>query len=99
MRSMKAIGQPIKILFVYLAHPRMGQSAMEQDITELWHLVETLGNAQVVDLIHQKGPEFDATYIGPGKAEEVSAYLEANPVDIIVLNGQLTPGQKFTLLK
>jgi len=77
----------------------MSRADMEQDITELWHLVETLGNSQVIDLIHQKGEEFNATYIGPGKAEEVCVYLKTHPTDIIVLNGQLKPSQKFTLMK
>ena len=77
----------------------MSRAEMEQDITELWHLVETLGNARVTDLIHQKGEEFDATYIGPGKAEEVGEYLKTHPTDAIVFNGQLKPSQKFTLMK
>ncbi len=72
---------------------------MEIDITELWHLVETLGNARVSDIIHQKGAEFESTYIGSGKAEEVREYLKTHPTDIIVLNGQLKPNQKFTLMK
>jgi GTPase len=58
-----------------------------------------LGNAHVVDLIHQKGEEFDATYIGPGKVDEVTFYLKNNPVDIIIFNGQLKPSQKFNLMK
>ena len=99
MHSMQTLSHPLTILFVYLARPRMSRADMEQDITELWHLVETLGNAQVMDLIHQKGEEFDATYIGPGKAEEVGVYLKTHPTDIIIFNGQLKPSQKFTLMK
>jgi len=45
----------------------MSRAEMEKDITELWQLVATLGNARVTDLIHQQGEEFAATYIGPGK--------------------------------
>ena len=72
---------------------------MEHDVTELWQLVKTLGNAQVIDLIEQKGKEFDATYIGPGKAEEIGEYLKEHEIDIIILNGQLKPNQKFNLLQ
>jgi GTP-binding protein HflX len=72
---------------------------MEVDITELWHLVSSLGNARIVDLIHQIGEEFSATYIGPGKAEEVAEYLKTHDIDVVVLNGQLKPGQKFALMK
>jgi GTPase len=96
---METLGSPLKILFVYLAHPRMRKPDIDKDVTELWNLVGSMGNAQVVDLIVQKGEEFQSTYIGPGKAEEVGEYLKTNPVDIIVLSGNLKPGQKFTLLK
>jgi GTPase len=96
---MQTLNTPLSILFVYLAHNRMTRVDMELDITELWHLVETLRDARVVDLIHQKGEEFKETYIGPGKVNEVNEYLKINPVDVIVLNGQLKPSQKFTLMK
>jgi GTPase len=93
------IAHPTNILFVYLAKPRNTRVDMEIDITELWHLVETLGNARVIDLIHQKGEEFPATYIGPGKAEEVGEYLKPHPTDVIIFNGQMKPSQKFNLMK
>lgn len=93
------ITQPTRILFVYLARPKISRSEMEKDITELWLLVDTLGNATVVDIITQHGSVTAATYIGSGKVEEVLAYLEAHPVDTIILNGNLSPGQKFNLMK
>src|SRR3989344_1130153 len=96
---METLGSPLKILFVYLAHPRMRKPDIYKDVTELWNLVGSMGNAEVIDLIVQKGVEFQSTYIGPGKAREVGEYLKVNPVDIIVLNGNLKPGQKFTLMK
>lgn len=96
---MESINQPKKILFVYLAHSRMSRSDIELDITELWHLVETLGYATVVDLITQKGEQFTTTYIGPGKVEEVSEYLKTHDIDAIIFNGTMRPSQKFTLLK
>lgn len=96
---MQTPNAPHNVLFVYLANPRMSRPEMEIDITELWHLVESMGAAQVIDLLVQKGEEFETTYIGPGKAEEVKEYLRVHPVDIIVFNGQLTPSQKFNLMK
>lgn len=96
---METLGSPTRILFVYLAHSRMSRFDIENDVSELWHLVESMGNATVVDLIVQKGEAYKSTYIGPGKAEEVGEYLKANPVDVIIFNGNLKPSQKFTLIK
>ena len=96
---METLDHPLNILFVYLARPRSSRSELENDVTELWHLVETMGHAQVNDLMIQKGEEFAASYIGPGKVEEVAFYLKNNPTDIIIFNGQMKPSQKFTLMK
>jgi len=93
------ISQPTRILFVYLARPKISRSEMEKDVTELWQLVATLGNATVTDIITQHGSITAATYIGTGKVEEVLAYLESHPIDTVILNGTLTPSQKFKLMK
>jgi len=95
----QTLNQPNRILFVYLARPKISRSEMEKDITELWQLVETLGNAQVFDIITQHGSSTESTYIGMGKAEEIAAYLEAHSIDTIIVNGNLKPNQKFKLLK
>ncbi len=87
------------MLFVCLADSRLGQSEIEKDITELWNLVASMGDAVVVDLIVQKGPSYPATYIGPGKAREVAEYLENHTVDVVTISGILTPNQKFNLTK
>lgn len=96
---MQNLHRPLNILFVYLCLPRVNRQEVEHDITELWQLVQTLKGAQVVDLIKQKGAEFESTYIGHGKAEEIGEYLKTHEIDIIILNGQLKPSQKFNLLQ
>ena len=68
---MKTVNQKTRILFVYLANPKFGKYEVERGVTEMWNLVESLGNAQVMDLFVQKDSEHIATYIGPGKATEI----------------------------
>lgn len=99
MTRMQKTAQPVNMLFVCLADPKLGQSEIEKDITELWTLVESLGDAIVVDIILQKGAPHTPTYIGPGKTREVAEYLENHTVDVITVNGILTPKQKFNLTK
>ncbi len=96
---MEHVARPLTILFVCLVDPKLGRSEVEKDITELWNLVASMGDAMVVDLIVQKGPVFSATYIGPGKAQEVAQYLTHNSIDVVILSGILTPNQKFNLTK
>lgn len=99
MRGVPTITQPTRILFVYLARPKISRSEMEKDVTELWQLVDTLGNAAVVDIITQHGAVTPATYIGTGKVEEILVYLESHPIDTIIINGTVSPSQKFKLMK
>lgn len=96
---MKPSGQPITILFVCLADAKLAQSEIEKNITELWNLASALGNAKVVDIILQKGVPQRPLYIGPGKAREVADYIANHSVDVIVVDGILSPNQKFNLTK
>ncbi len=96
---MQHAARSMPMLFVCLAGPKLGQSEIEKDITELWNLVASMGDAVVVDCIIQKGPPYPATYIGPGKAREVAEYLIHHSVDVVTMNGILTPNQKFNLTK
>ncbi len=96
---MAELALPKNVLFVLMVNPKLGKSEIERDITELWNLTQTMGGAQVMDVMVQKGPEFAATFIGPGKADEIAEYLKTNAIDIVILNGQLGSGQKFNLMK
>lgn len=96
---METLAQKKQMLLIFLTNPRLGKSEMEKDITELWNLVQTLQDTEITDIITQKGPAYRATYIGPGKAEEISEYLKIHSIDIILMGGILTPNQKFNLTK
>lgn len=96
---METITKEIRILLVYLARPKISRSEMEQDVTELWQLTDTLGNATITDIITQHGSITPASYIGTGKVEDVAAYLATHPTDIVLLNGHVKPSQKFLLTK
>lgn len=92
---MQTLNQPNRILLVYLGRPRISRSEMEKDITEMWQLVETLGNSSIVEIITQHG----STYIGSGKADEIIEYLKSHPIDTVLISGILKPNQKFSLIK
>jgi len=96
---MKEISPSLHLLFVYLADSKLGKSEMEKDITELWNLVTSMGDAQVVDLFVQKGIPSPTTYIGQGKTLEIAEFLKTHSVDVIIVDGMLTAHQKFNLTK
>ena len=71
-----------------------GEYDSEASLNELEALADTAG-AQVIGTVLQKlaNPN-PATYIGSGRMREVQAFCEANAVDLIVADGELTPAQQ-----
>lgn len=71
-----------------------GEYDSEASLNELEALADTAG-AQVIGTVLQKlaNPN-PATYIGSGRMQEVQAFCEANAVDLIVADGELTPAQQ-----
>ncbi|SET39004.1 GTP-binding protein HflX [Salinibacillus kushneri] len=62
-------------------------------LEELKQLTET-ANGEVVDVIVQKRDKVhSALYIGEGKLDEIQQMLEENPVDLVILNDEVSPGQ------
>lgn len=96
---MPEISKILRILFVYLAPPGTDKTEIAQNTVEVWNLIGSMGNAAITDLIVQKENPHPGTYIGPGKADEITAYLQTNTADIVMVNGILTPTQKFNLTK
>ncbi len=81
-----------KAILVGLNSGRMDQDA-DNSMEELALLADTAG-AEVVDRIIQNRESPDrAYYIGKGKAEELSAMVEINDVDIVIFNEELSPSQ------
>jgi GTP-binding protein HflX len=65
----------------------------EESLDELSVLAESAG-AKVVDRISQARPALDAaTLVGSGKVEEIRARVEADLIDTVVFDHELTPTQ------
>ena len=62
---------------------------MTEYLDELSFLAETAG-AETVKIFTQN---LHATFIGKGKLEEIKAYTEENPVDMVIFDDELSPTQ------
>lgn len=75
--------------------------SLEENITEITQLAETLGYTILKDFIqHREIPDVNY-YIGSGKIDEIKDYLDSleKPIDLIIINGELKPSQWFILEK
>ena len=62
-------------------------------IEEMKSLSQTAGG-EVIDIITQKRERiYSATYVGEGKVEEISTVIDAEEIDLVVCNDELSPGQ------
>ena len=71
-----------------------GEYDTDSSFRELQQLAETSG-ADVVAILCQKRPAPDsATYIGKGRLEELRVYCADEDIDLLIIDGDLTPSQQ-----
>jgi GTP-binding protein HflX len=72
-------------------------AGVEMSLDEIERLVDTAGSI-VVERAVQRRPKPDpATYIGKGKAEELATVGRAADIDLVVVDGELSPVQQRNL--
>jgi len=85
--------KPETALLVSVITPDISEQTAKDYLQELEFLVQTAGG-QVQGIITQKlaKPEH-ATFVGSGKLEEIRQYAEAEEIDMIVFDDELSPSQ------
>lgn len=86
-----------QILIMAVKHPERTDEHFESSLQELTSLCDTAGG-MVKKIITQKRSRIHpATYIGEGKIEEISQYIEELEIDVIISNDELSAGQSRNL--
>lgn len=67
--------------------------AAEQSLAELARLAETAGSEVLDALIQRRRTPDASTYIGSGKAQELTAVVAALGADTVICDGELSPAQ------
>lgn len=62
-------------------------------LEELALLTETSGGEPIKTFTQKMGRMNAATYIGPGKLKEIAAFIEAEKIELVVFDDDLTPSQ------
>jgi len=84
---------PEKAILVGLSSKRDGRDKVHEYLDELAFLVETAGGKSVKRFIQSLDSPNPKTYVGSGKLEEISQYVEAAEIDIVVFDDELGPSQ------
>jgi len=85
--------QPETAILVGIILPQDSEEKEQEYLEELAFLVDTAGGI-VKEVFTQKLQHPDrATFVGSGKLDEIKAYIEAEEIDIVVFDDELTPSQ------
>lgn len=71
-----------------------GEYNAEVSMDELEELARTAGAVVAAKVLQKRGKPDSATYIGSGRLEEIKTFTEANEVDLLIFDGELTPSQQ-----
>jgi GTP-binding protein HflX len=86
-----------KALLVAVVADGTPPDLIDDSLAEMERLIDTAGS-DVVDVAVQRRPHPDpATYVGKGKARELAAAGKALDIDLLVVDGELTPVQQRNL--
>jgi GTP-binding protein HflX len=91
--------QPKAVLVAVRRSDETGQSAQGTgtSLAELRRLADTDGLSVVGELVQSRDRPDPATFIGSGRAEELAELVAGRTADLVVADGELTPGQARNL--
>ncbi len=72
----------------------MGLYNAQVSMDELEELARTAGAVVAAKITQKRDKPDSATYVGSGRLEEIKAFTEANDVDLLIFDGELTPSQQ-----
>ena len=72
-------------------------AGVEVSLNEIARLVDTAGSETVERAVQKRAKPDPATYIGKGKAEELASIGRTLDIDLVVVDGELTPVQQRNL--
>lgn len=76
-----------------------GQSLLEDPLDELDGLARTAGARVVGRMIQRREAPDKTTYLGKGKVEELTTFVQAKDADVVVFDNDLAPAQTRNLEK
>ncbi|MGI4020722.1 MAG: GTPase HflX [Janthinobacterium lividum] len=82
-----------KAVLVGIITPNETEEQEREYLEELEFLVETAGGATVKTFTQKMQRPERATFVGTGKLEEIRAYVQAEEIDTVVFDDELSPSQ------
>ncbi len=88
-----------RAVLVAVARDRQPDAQVSEYLDELEFLAETAGIASVKRFTQKLSTPNSRTFVGPGKLDEVIAYVEQNGIGVVIFDDELSPSQTRNLEK
>ncbi|HRN70047.1 MAG TPA: hypothetical protein PLS49_02575 [Candidatus Woesebacteria bacterium] len=88
-----------RYILIDVVPPITSKEEAQDNLTEILSLIDTFGGGEVVEIIQKRAHPHPGTYIGSGKAEEVTFLIKDLKVDVVILNAIAKTTQLYKLEK
>jgi GTP-binding protein HflX len=96
--SKKEAGKILKrSILIGIINQRQNEVKVKEFMDELAFLAETAGSTPVKRFTQQLSRPDSGTFIGKGKVEEVKMFVDANNIDLIIFDDEISPSQQRNL--
>ena len=83
-----------RAVLVGIIHQNQDESKATEYLDELQFLTLTAGGETIRRFTQKIDKPNPKTFIGTGKLDEIKAYVDANTIDVVIFDDELTPGQQ-----
>ncbi|MDD4002114.1 MAG: GTPase HflX, partial [Bacteroidales bacterium] len=90
---------PDNAVMVGVATPNCSYEKTKEYLEELSFLIETSGGIAVKSFIQRLAYKDPRTFVGTGKLEEIKEYINAEDIEFVVFDDELTPSQMRNIEK
>ncbi len=96
--SKKEAGKILKrSILVGIINQKQNEVKVKEFMDELAFLAETAGSTPIKRFTQQLSRPDSGTFIGKGKAEEIKLYVDANNIELIIFDDEISPSQQRNL--
>ncbi len=85
--------QETKAILIGLIHGRLQEEQVVEYLDELEFLASTAGAISIKKFIQKLSSPDSKTFIGKGKLDEIKTYVQANAIQLVIFDDELTPSQ------
>ena len=84
---------PERAVLVSVCTSNMTMERTEEYLSELAFLLDTAGGVPIKTFIQKLDHPDKRTYVGKGKVEEIKEFIDAENINLVVIDDELTPSQ------